>query len=62
MTWEEWVNSEYNVEGFYIDNDHITNGNYMCVFIGGSLKETNKLDLIIPNKYYYLQSVDEPAG
>jgi hypothetical protein len=49
MIWEEWVNSEYNVDVFfYFQNDNITNGGYMCII--DSLMVCNKLDLIIHNE------------
>ena len=56
MTWGEWVNSIYNVDGFYFVADSMA-GNYLrspngTVDYGGFLIHGD--EVIIENYYYYL--------
>lgn len=57
MTWEEWVNSKYNTDGYYIypdtNYDYIVsqNGDYSVVCKG---IRTRSIDLIIEGEPYYM--------
>ena len=55
MTWNEWVNSAYNTDGYFTDNTDI------CKQMGNNtgIVEYNSVaveinDLIVPNAYYDL--------
>lgn len=56
MTWEEWVNSEYNTDGFYIYNGFIcwgTNSTHVDTNQFGSGNPPTPTTKIIPNSIYY---------
>ena len=52
MTWGEWVNSEYNVDGFYF-NSHLCSPNGVIKGPGGGV--IKEFDVIIENYYYHLE-------
>lgn len=50
MTWEEWINSEYNINEFYIlNNEHIIYGSNIIVEAGASVRSSD----VIKNINYY---------
>jgi hypothetical protein len=51
MIWEEWVNSEYNVDGLYIQNNSITDGHCDYISYDSNGKKVLLTDIIIPNYY-----------
>ena len=54
MTWGEWLNSSYNVDGFYIDNRAcLRSPNGIVKNSNGHLQ--NESDIIIENYYYVLE-------
>lgn len=59
MTWEEWVNSEYNTDEFYIYNKFICWGNnntHIDTNLFGSGNPPTPVTKIIPNGIYYTTS------
>ena len=61
MTWEEWCNSIYNVDGFYVDEDAIciatTPGNYAIVADNQGTQLVSPTDIIMQG---YAYSVYKP--
>ena len=50
MTWAEWVNSEYNIDEYYILNNYVTsNGLDIIAYNGDNLKP---IDIIVSNAKY----------
>lgn len=52
MTWRDWVNSEYNKDGYEIVNDSITNPNLMVHIINDFGVSIRPSEEIIANAYY----------
>ena len=62
MTWEDWVNSEYNTGGYIINASSIySDSQYICHedAIDGDLSSRVLVDEIITNKLYYLVSYEK---
>ena len=53
MTWEEWVESEYNIDEYYINNSLVFKGVRFSVRYNGI--SVSSTDLIVPAKSYSLE-------
>ena len=52
MTWEEWIDSEYNVDGYKITYDNINSSTGVGVYYNGN--KVKKSDLIYSDMQYIL--------
>ena len=53
MTWEEWVNSEYNTDGCYCADDLVWHNSGNNIYLSGPCRPKG---IIINNTLYYYQS------
>lgn len=56
MTWEEWVNSEYNTAGYYINNGKVIpgdSGGHVDLYFDGT-NPVKANDVIINDSAYYI--------
>ena len=55
MTWRDWVDSQYNVDGYSCDSEGIYNeaGDPVSESDGTGAKPTMPADMIDPSFYYY---------
>ena len=55
MTWAEWIDSDYNIVGAYIDADknYIRLQEYAGVLLKGSMTQYSS-DTVLPNVYYFI--------
>lgn len=56
MTWEDWISSSYNTDGFYIYNSVFIKNNNGSLSLGYGNTAARKSDTIIENRAYILQS------
>lgn len=54
MTWGEWCNSEYNTDGYYIDDDDSISNQSVSAWIGTSGNYVFSQDIIIEGYNYVL--------
>lgn len=50
MSWNEWVNSKYNTDGYYIDEDDYVVIDYE--FVGSGMSAVHSYETIIDGKSY----------
>ena len=55
MTWNEWINSEYNVSGYVIYNGNYVSRKASCLSIG-NVGYVSVSDLIIANQNYFINT------
>lgn len=60
-TWNEWCNSEYNTNNFYIQNDDIYTNDGKYHVINEDNYETNASDIIINQHSYQLYVAGAPG-
>lgn len=64
MTWEEWINSEYNTEGFYTEGNNVyyQYSTYIVEeFTNGYSEYITKTDLIKPDHMYQVSTDTNPT-
>lgn len=57
MTWEEWINSEYNTAGYYLSSSVIYykklgDSKIYTLVNDSTTRQENKTNIIIPNQSY----------
>lgn len=66
MTWEEWINSEYNTDGYYINESYVYNGEkYVWCENDGSGMDIARAEFgnnVISTSNYYLDSSSSVFG
>ena len=60
MTWEEWVNSEYNTIGAYVSDGIIKYGEGNTLYKDNT-STVGSNDIIISNYWYVSRQPDEPS-
>lgn len=51
MTWEDWVDSEYNTDGWSNEHDNLTNRNYIWKIGGRAIKYNDSF--VLPTDTIY---------